>query len=154
MYTSRIYQVLMSGFIRHGPFGNKLAPVQCACSNDCGVYLCFFMELLMHGMLPELLIGLEQEVTKQGRDALWSAIQANQTFFSMFTTPYLHLFMNEDIAYIEELAFHYQVRQASRNKKRSLPKPQEFSLIPPNLMAVPNGAMIIKRVWSLLIFQG
>ena len=27
-------------------------------------------------------------------------------FFSMVTTPYLHLFMSKDIAYIEELAFH------------------------------------------------
>ena len=50
------------------PFGNgnELAPVQCACSNYCGVYLCFFMELLMHGLLLELLIGLEQEVTQYG----------------------------------------------------------------------------------------
>ena len=87
------------------PFGNKLAPVQCACSNDCGVCLCFFMELLMHGPLPELLIGLEEEVTRYGRDALWSAIQRKKPFFSMVTTPYLHLFMNADVAYIEELAF-------------------------------------------------
>ena len=57
------------------PFGNKLAPVQCAGSNDCGVHLCFFMELLMNGLLPELLIGLEGKVTRYGRDALWSAIQ-------------------------------------------------------------------------------
>ena len=49
---------------------NNLAPAQCAGSNDCGVYLRFFMELLMLGLLLELLIGLEQEVTQYGRDAL------------------------------------------------------------------------------------
>ena len=86
--------------------GNGLAPVQCACSNDCGVYLCFFMELLMNGLFPELLIGLERQVTKYGQDTLWSAIQAKRPFFSMVTTPYLHLFMNADVAYIEELAFN------------------------------------------------
>ena len=47
----------------------------------------------MHGLLPELLIGLEQEVTQYGWDALLSAIQAKRTFFSMVTTLYLHLFM-------------------------------------------------------------
>ena len=109
--------------IRHGP-------MQCEDSNDCGVYLCFFMELLMHGRLPELLIGLEEEVTRYGRDALWSSIQENRPFFSMVTTPYLHLFMNDDIAYIEELVFHYYDNQAEK-EKRSLPEPQEFSLIPP-----------------------
>ena len=31
-------------------FRNELAPKQCAFSNDCGVYLCFFMELLMNGL--------------------------------------------------------------------------------------------------------
>jgi len=61
--------------------------------HDCDVYLCFSMELLIHGLLPELLIGLEQQVTKYGWDALWSAIQAKRTFFSIVTTPYLHLFM-------------------------------------------------------------
>ena len=57
------------------PLESNLAPKQCLNSNDCGVYLCFFMELLMHGLLPEMLIGLEEEVTRYGRDALWSAIQ-------------------------------------------------------------------------------
>ena len=74
----------------------------------------------MHGLLPELLIGLEEEVTKYGWDALWSAIQENRPFFSMVTTPYLHLFMNKDIAYIEELAFHYYEKQAE-TETRSLP---------------------------------
>ena len=67
--------------------------MQCAGSNDCGDYLCFFMELLMHGLLPESLIGLEQEVTQYGQYALLSAIQAKRTFFSMVTTLYLNLFM-------------------------------------------------------------
>ena len=53
-----------------------------------------------------------------------------KTFFSMVTTPYLHLFMNKDIAYIEELAFHYYVNTEEK-ELLSLPKPQEFSLIPP-----------------------
>ena len=75
------------------PFRNNLAPKQCAGSNDCGLYLCFFMELLMDGLLPELLIGLEKEVTQYWHDARWSAIQAKGTFFSMVTTLYLHLFM-------------------------------------------------------------
>ena len=44
--------------------------------------MCFFMELLMHGLLPELLIGLKQEVTQYGRDALMSAIQAKRTFYN------------------------------------------------------------------------
>ena len=107
----------------------------------------------MHGLLPELLIGLEREVTKYGRDALWSAIQEKRPFLSMVTTPYLHLFMNADVAYFEELAFHYFDNQAE-SENRSLPKPQEFSLIPPKWMMVPNGAMIVKHEWSLLIFQG
>ena len=107
----------------------------------------------MNGLLPELLIGLERQVTKYGWDALLSAIQAKRTFFSMVTTPYLHLFINKDIAYSEELAFHYYDKQAE-TKNRSLPKPQEFSLIPPKWMVVPNGAMIAKHEWSLLIFQG
>ena len=47
----------------------------------------------MHGLLPESLIGLEQEVTQFVQDALLSAIQAKGTFFSMVTTLYLHLFM-------------------------------------------------------------
>ena len=51
-------------------------------------------------------------------------------FFSMVTRTYLHLFMNKDIAYIEELAFHYYDNKEEK-EKRSLPKPQEFSLIPP-----------------------
>ena len=33
----------------------------------------------MNGMLPELLIGLEEEVNMYGRDALWSAIQGKKT---------------------------------------------------------------------------
>ena len=84
----------------------------------------------MNGLLPELLIGLAKEVTKYGRDALWSAIQGEKPFFSMVTTPYLHLFMNKDIAYIEELAFHYYDNKEEK-EFLSLPKPQEFSLIPP-----------------------
>ena len=51
------------------PCQNNLAPKQCAGSNDCGLYFCIFMELLMNGLLPELLIGLEKEVTKYGQDA-------------------------------------------------------------------------------------
>ena len=43
-----------------------------------------------------------------------------------------HLFMNADVAYIEELAFHYFDNQAE-TENRSLPKPQEFSLIPPEM---------------------
>ena len=61
--------------------------------------------------------------------------------------------MSKDIAYIEELACHYYDNKEEKEMK-SLPKPQEFSLIPPNLMVVPNGAMIAKHEWSLLIFQG
>ena len=38
--------------------------------------------------------------------------------------------MNEDIAYLEELALHYYDNQAE-TEKWSLPKPQEFSLITP-----------------------
>ena len=78
----------------------------------------------MNGLMPKLLIGLERKVTKYGRDALWGAIQAKIPFFSMVTTPYLHLFMNADVAYIEELAFHYYDNQAE-TEKRSLPTPQE-----------------------------
>ena len=107
----------------------------------------------MNGLLPELLIGLEKEVTKYGQDALWSSIQENRPFFSMVTTPYLHLFMNDDIAYIEELVFHYYDNQ-EETVKRSLPKLQEFSLVPLNLMVVLNGARIVKHKWSSLIFQG
>ena len=53
----------------------------------------------MHGLLLELLIGLEQEVTQYVRDALWSAIQAKKTFFSMVTTLYLHFLCegNKDV---------------------------------------------------------
>ena len=102
------------------PFRNRLAPKQCKGSNDCGVYLCFFMELLMNGLMPKLLIGLERKVTKYGRDALWGAIQGKRPFLSMVTTPYLHLFMNADVAYIEELAFHYYDNQ-EKTEKRSLP---------------------------------
>ena len=86
-------------------------------------------------------------------DALWGAIQAKRPFFSMVTTPYLHLFMNAYVAYIEELVFHYYDNQ-EETEKGSLPKLQEFSLVPPNLMVVPNGAMIVKHEWSLVIFQG
>ena len=107
----------------------------------------------MNGLLPELLIGLEKKFTKYGRDALWSYIQENGPFFTMVTTLHLHLFMNDDIAYIEELVFRYYNNQ-EETVKRSLPKLQEFSLIPLNLMVVPNGAMIVKHEWSLLIFQG
>ena len=40
--------------------------------------------------------------------------------------------MSEDIAYIEELAFDYYDNQAEM-EKLSLPKPQEFSSIPPKM---------------------
>ena len=90
------------------------------------------VQQLMNGLMPKLLIGLERKVTQYGRDALWSAIQENRPFFSMVTTPYLHLFMNADIAFIEELAFHYYDNKEEK-ELLSLPKPQEFSLIPPEM---------------------
>ena len=86
----------------------------------------------MNGLLPELLIGLEGKVTRYGRDALRSAIQGEKTFFSMVTTLYLHLFMRKNIAYIEELAFHYYDNKEEK-ELLSLPKPLEFSLIPPRI---------------------
>ena len=80
----------------------------------------------MNGLMPKLLIGLERKVTKYGRDAPWSAIQAKILFFSMVTAPYLHLFMNADVAYIEELAFHYYDNKVERSY---CPCPSRRSLV-------------------------
>ena len=59
-------------------------------------------------------------------DALWSAIQGKKPFFSMVTTPYLHLFMRKDIAYIEELAFHYY---DNKEKRSCCPCPSHWSSV-------------------------
>ena len=70
------------------------------------------------------------------------------------TTPYLHLFMNADVAYIEELAFHYYDNQAE-TENRSLHKPQEFSLIPPKMDGGAQWSYDCKtRVVIADFFQG
>ena len=81
-----------------------------------------------------------------------SAIQENRTLFSMVTTPYLHLFMNKDIAYVEELAFYYYDNQAE-TEKGSLPKPQQFSLIPPESDGGAKWSYDFKTRGVTLIFQ-
>ena len=76
-----------------------------------------------------------------------------KTILSTVTTPYLHLFMNADVAYIEELVFHYYDNQAE-TEKTPLPKPQEFSLIPPESDGDAKWSYDCKTRVVIADFQG
>ena len=61
--------------------GSGLAPRQVKGSNDCGVHLCLFMDLVMKDMEPRLLIDSTVNVTRFGRYALCRAICMNKPIF-------------------------------------------------------------------------
>ena len=50
-------------------------------SNDCGVYSCLFMDLLMSNVDPLCLRSFEVEVAESGRMLLWKAMQVRKTVF-------------------------------------------------------------------------
>ena len=49
-------------------------PKQKANSNDCGVYSCYFMELLMNKVKLEVLNAHSKDLSQNGRSMLWNAI--------------------------------------------------------------------------------
>ena len=61
--------------------GSGVAPRQMEGSNDCGVHLCLFMDLLMKDLEPRLLIDLTMNITRYGRYALWQAIRMKKALF-------------------------------------------------------------------------
>ena len=61
--------------------GSGLAPRQVKGSNDCGVHLCLFMDLVMKDLEPRLLIDSTINVTRFGRYAICQAIQMKKPIF-------------------------------------------------------------------------
>jgi hypothetical protein len=56
---------------------------QLSMSNDCGVFSCMFMDLLMNDVDPLLLRHCIREVTNVGRLVLWQAIWSNKPIFNV-----------------------------------------------------------------------
>ena len=63
--------------------GNPLAATQGPRSNDCGVYSCMFMDLLMSNVDPALLQNFEREILADGRVVLWQAMQNRKAIFDV-----------------------------------------------------------------------
>ena len=57
-------------------------PIQAKGSNDCGVYTCFTMELLMNRTIPARLTEHVDAVTRNGRVVLWNAINIQKPAFA------------------------------------------------------------------------
>ena len=63
--------------------GDTSAVIQGQGSNDCGVYSCMFMDLLMNRMDPSLLRSSVVNVTQNGRKVLWRAIRNKLPIFKV-----------------------------------------------------------------------
>lgn len=62
---------------------NEYRVKQQASSNDCGVFSCLFMDLIMNNVDPLLLRHCIGEVTNVGRLVLWQAIWSNRPIFDV-----------------------------------------------------------------------
>ena len=56
-------------------------------SNDCGVYCCLFMDLLMTNIDPSLLCHAVDRVSEIGRVVLWQALQDRSPVFDVKSRP-------------------------------------------------------------------
>ena len=138
---------------------NSIVPKQDATGNNCGVFTCLIMELLMNKIDPWILNDSQWDVDTLGRFALFHAIKFNKPVFQhCFSPSHLTLerwmngpykwdqlfpltsiLMDRDsckVPYIEELSYHFSRMTTNKPVVSSLtplPEPWEFKFEAPKL---------------------
>ena len=137
--------------------GNKIVPLQEDNRNNCGLFTCLIMELLINKIDPWILNEYQLDVETRGRVALFHAITTNKPVFqNCYSQSNLSIqrcknapYNSVDIIpltsalvdrakcpYIEEIAYHLRCRTVegtADTPPSKLPRPWDFVFMPQEL---------------------
>ena len=132
----------------------KIAPRQNETGNNCGVFTCLMMEMLVNKIDPWVLNDYRTQVEEKGRMALFHSIKSNKPILQncfcpseltlqncnngpykvQLLFPLTSVFINKGkLPYIEELSYHFSDSSTvvKGTNQGSLPEPCPFWFHPP-----------------------